>query len=74
MLDREALEKNLQALLDARAGATKVVEFRSGNGSMRRVEYKTDQELAAAIADIERRLAMLAGRTHTIQFSTSKGL
>jgi ribosomal protein L29 len=68
------LEAQLERLRKARASGVRRVEFASGNGSSRSVEYKSDDELAAAIADIERRLAGLRGqRVHTIKLSNSKG-
>jgi hypothetical protein len=40
-----------------------------------RIEYVSDKEYAAAIADLERQLAEAGGQAvHTIVFSTSKGL
>lgn len=74
MTDRATLEARLSALLKARASGVATVEFSAGNGSSRRVTYRSDQELAAAIADVERRLAALDGRIHTIRIHTSKGL
>jgi hypothetical protein len=39
------------------------------------VEYKTDADLARALADIEARIARaLSNRPHTVAFHTSKGL
>lgn len=68
------LEAQLERLRAARASGVRRVEFASGNGASRSVEYRSDEELAAAIADIERRLGLLRGqRIHTIALSTSKG-
>ena len=68
------LEAQLEKLRRARASGLRRVEFSAGNGSQQMVEYRCDDELAAAIADIERRLALLRGqRVHTIKLSTSKG-
>lgn len=69
------LETQLESLRRARASGVRRVEFASGNGSSRSIEYRSDDELAAAIADIERRLAALHGqRVHTIRLHTSKGI
>ena len=68
------LEAELQRLRKARASGVRRVEVTSGSGGSKSVEYRSDDELAAAIADIERRLAGLRGqRVHTIKLSTSKG-
>ncbi|MEJ1161786.1 phage head-tail joining protein [Prosthecomicrobium sp. N25] len=73
MTDRVTLEAQLAALRKARASGVATVEFDAGNGSRRRVTYRSDAELAAAIADIERQIAGLSGRVHTITIATSKG-
>ena len=68
------LEAQLEGLRRARASGVRRVEYASGNGVSRLIEYRTDDELAAAIADLERRLAGLRGqRVHSIAFSSSKG-
>lgn len=54
------LQTQLDALRNARASGVRVVEYQAANGTRERVEYRSDAELAAAIADIERRLAALA--------------
>lgn len=55
------LTAQLEALRKARASGAREVEFQSGSGSMRRTAYRSDVELAAAIADLEGRLATLTG-------------
>jgi hypothetical protein len=41
----------------------------------RRIEYRSDAEVAAALADVERRIATLQGnRITTVQLYSSKGL
>lgn len=41
----------------------------------RRIEYRSDAEVAAALADVERRIATLQGnRITTVQLHSSKGL
>jgi hypothetical protein len=64
------LAEQLEALRAARASGLRRV--RMGN---REMEYRSDVELARAIADLEGRIAA-AGRPApaTIKFSTSKGL
>ena len=59
------------ALLDARASAVRTVEFEG-----RRVSYATDAEMAAAIADLERRIdaARAGGRRRIVRTTASKGL
>lgn len=50
-----------------------VRSFRDQNGES--VEYRSDAELAAALADVERRIASVgAAHAKTIVFRTSKGL
>jgi hypothetical protein len=40
-----------------------------------RTEYKTDSEMSAALADVERRIADLqGGRVSTVLIASSKGL
>lgn len=62
-----AQRAQLQAL---RAKGLRAVEY-----SDRRVEYRTDAEVAAALADIDRRIAALQGtRVNTVRIHSSKGL
>jgi hypothetical protein len=69
-LDATELTALRDALLRARAGGTKSVEFDG-----RKIEYKTDAEMATAIGDLEARIARAASpRPGAIVFSTSKGL
>ena len=64
------LEDLRDELIRARARGTRVV-MTDG----RRVEYATDAEMAAAIADLERRIAGAGGaRPRSVAFRTSKGL
>lgn len=68
----------LQDLLDqtrrARAGGEKRVYVR-GPESEQEVEYKTDAEMAAAIYDLERQIALLQGsKANTVRIHSSKGL
>ena len=60
-----------EALLAARYRGIRTVETEG-----RRVTYATDAEMAAALTDLERRIAALddAGRRRRILTSSSKGL
>ena len=51
-----SLLDQLEALREARATGARVVRTRTG-GVEKLIEYKTDAEMAAAIADLERRIA-----------------
>ena len=67
----EELTAQRDALLAARFRGVRTVEIDG-----RRVTYATDTEMAAAITDLERRLAAAAegGRRRRILTSASKGL
>ena len=60
-----------EALLAARYRGVRVVEIEG-----RRITYATDAEMAAALSDLERRIAVLAGGRprRRIMTSGSKGL
>lgn len=69
------LERQLASLREIRAQGTRSVEFSAGNGGSRRVEYRSDHELLAAINDLERRIAQLKpGRVSVVRIQSSKGL
>jgi hypothetical protein len=69
-LDATELTALRDALIRARAGGTKSVEVDG-----RRVEYKTDAETAAAIGDLEARIARASTpRPGAILFTTGKGI
>ena len=58
------------ALLKARYSGTKTVEYEG-----RRVSYATDAEMAAALADIERRIgAEETGRVTMVRINSNKGV
>ncbi|OHV26601.1 hypothetical protein EOS93_15630 [Rhizobium sp. RMa-01] len=60
----------LEALRKARASGVRSVQ----HGDVR-TEYRSDAELAAAIADIERQMSALQGRSGGVVYiSSSKGL
>ena len=64
------LEAMRDELVRARARGTRVVMTEG-----RRVEYATDSEMAAALADIETRLRRARhGPVRTILFASSKGV
>lgn len=50
------LQEQLADLREARATGARQIRFRDGSVD-KLVEYRTDAELAAAIADLERRIA-----------------
>jgi len=67
----EELTAQREALLKARFRGVRTVEYDG-----KRVTYASDAEMAAAIADVERRIAGLedGGRRRRILTSASKGL
>lgn len=70
----EEMIAQLTELRAARAGPEKRIRSR-GADSEEEVEFKTDAELAAAIADLERRInAAAGGRANTVRIYSSKGL
>lgn len=54
--------------------ASGVMEFEDQNGE--RVRYKSDQQMAAALADIDHQIAEINGRAtpSSFHFQTSKGV
>lgn len=70
-LTLDQLTKARDALLQARAGGVR--RFRDQNGE--EVEYKTDAQMAAALASLDRQIAEMTGRRTptTLYFRTSKG-
>lgn len=69
-----ALENQRAALVAARASGELTVVFHSG-GTRREVEYRSVNEITAAIAAIDRDIAGLQGRRVTTCIATfSKGL
>jgi len=68
------LQAQLEGLLKARATGVARVEFTSGE-TKRVTEYKSDADMAAAIADLERRIAALSQPPiKQIRFTYSKGV
>lgn len=70
-LTLDQLTQARDALLAARAGGVR--RFRDQNGE--EVEYKSDLQMAATLASLDRQIAELAGRrtSTTLHFRTSKG-
>lgn len=65
------MQADLEQLRAVRAMGTRAVEYSDG----RRVEYRTDSELAAAIADLERRIAVeQRPRVSVVRVTYSKGV
>lgn len=70
----ESLGLQLAKLRLARASGVRRIEVRAAGGT-RLIEYKTDAQMAAAISDLERRIAaMTAKPIRTFLPFTSKGL
>lgn len=73
MSDTADLQARRAALVAARTNGTMRTTFKSG-GTERTVEYKSDKDMAAAIAAIDREIAGLSGRRiHTFKPHFSKG-
>ena len=69
------LEAQLAQLRRVRTQGARVVEFGSDNGVTRKVEYRSDKELVAAINDLERRIAVLNNRRISqVRIQSSKGV
>lgn len=69
-VDTTELEGLRDTLIRARATG-----IRSTLYDGKRIEYGTDAEMAAAIADLDARIRAASGRrTNTVRFSASKGL
>lgn len=69
MADVADLEPMREALLKARFAGVRTVEYEG-----RRITYATDAEMAAALADIDRRIAAAsAPRVSQVRISSSKG-
>ncbi len=69
------LETQLEALREARASGVQTVSFEGGDGTKKLTTFRSDRELANAIADIERRIAGLMGsRVKVTYITNTKGL
>lgn len=69
----DGLQADLEKLRKARVDGVRRVTFRSGE-SERTVEFRGDEELAAAARDIERRIAAMQGGARIIKITASKGM
>jgi hypothetical protein len=71
--DLATLSAQRDRLIEIRTKGVRSYEIASGSGS-RRLEYRSDAEVAAALADVERRIAALQGRrVSTVYINASKG-
>jgi hypothetical protein len=70
MAEIDTLAKRLEDLRKLRSEGVRRLQYSDG----REVEYRTDSEIAAAIADIERQIAGANAPAKVVYFSTSKGL
>lgn len=71
--DLASLTEQRARLLEIRAKGVRSYEIESGS-SRRRLEYRSDEEVAAAVADLDRRIAALQGRrVSTVYINASKG-
>lgn len=70
-LTAEQLTTARGALVAARAGGIRRVRDQNGE----EIEYKSDAQMAAALAALDRQIAELGGQQmpYTIRFRTSKG-
>ncbi|WAC27512.1 phage head-tail joining protein [Ancylobacter sp. SL191] len=66
----DVLQERLEKLRAARATGIRRLRYSDGKEH----EYRTDAELAAAIADLERQIAGANASAKVVYFSTSKGL
>jgi hypothetical protein len=70
MTDLTQLEAWRDALLKARYAGLRTVEYDG-----RRVSYATDAEMATALADLERRIAVAqSGRVSQVRIQSTKGV
>ncbi len=71
--ESQTLEMQLAALRKARASGASRVAYGSAE-NRREIAFKTDAEMAAAIADLERRLAeKRGGGSRIVRIASSKG-
>ncbi|GLK73181.1 hypothetical protein KHC23_18800 [Ancylobacter dichloromethanicus] len=70
MAVKDSLEDRLAKLRKMRADGVRRLRYTDG----KEVEYRTDSELAAAIADVERQIAGANAPAKVVYLATSKGL
>ncbi|WP_018389176.1 phage head-tail joining protein [Ancylobacter sp. FA202] len=70
MAINDSLEDRLAKLRKMRADGVRRLRYTDG----KEVEYRTDSELAAAIADVERQIAGANAPAKVVYLATSKGL
>lgn len=64
------MQERLEALLEARASGIRSVKYGDSD-----LEYRSDSEISAAIADLERRISMASAKqVSTVYITSSKGL
>lgn len=75
MATLEDLIAQRDSLLEIRRKGVKAYQIVSGTGSSRTLTYRDDDELAAAIADIDRQISRCQGGGHVsqIRISSTKG-
>ena len=67
------LQAQWEALQEARASGARRIVTQTG-GVRKEIEYKTDAEMAAALAALERQMAAFSARPfHTVRIAASKG-
>ncbi len=69
MADLAQLTAWRDALMEARYKGVRTVEYDG-----KRVTYATDAEMAAAIADLDRRVAAATARVSVVRIASSKGV
>ncbi|MFS8184207.1 phage head-tail joining protein [Pseudovibrio denitrificans] len=70
MTSLEELEKQREALLEDRYSGTKSMQDRNG----RTIEFKSDRDMSAALADLEHRIAALKSKPiRRIRIISNKG-
>ena len=69
MADLAQLTAWRDALMAARYRGVRTVEYDG-----KRITYATDGEMAAALADLERRIAGATGRISVVRIQSSKGI
>lgn len=77
MSDAATMQAQLEVLRNARATGALEASFKAGGngGTERKVVYRSDAQLAAAIADLERRISALSRAPIRVTYiNSSKGV